>query len=392
MALPPSGPITMGMINVELGRPATQIISLNEASVRALAQVPAGMISLSNFYGKSATGTLGWSIGFFGAWPSFTGNAGPTWEFNMANDTGQNIPVTSPTGTQVNGAGNAGTKSFSKGTPSIVSLTATVPMFSFSFSTKTFSAIASATITAVGAPGVPKMATLLTQTSRIQTANDYYILGRASSPGPTANSTQRWSKFNFSSEVFTVKGQQYTVIAPAPANEWTDKQVSWPAAKVYGKAFQGASSGNVQMEWNFPTDTGSVTFGGSPDYSLGSGGQSSANCCIQNSERGYLWGPNTGIGTTLTTSMGRLVFSSKTYNRTYQSMGTPTARAWFMGLQTPTNGYFLGGTSVPPATPNPLISETHKYVFGTETISLVPSTMPARNIRPYELQSASVLG
>jgi hypothetical protein len=68
MALPPSGPITMGMINTELGYPATQIISLNDAAVRALAQVPAGMISLSNFYGKSAVINKGFWIG--GTYPT----------------------------------------------------------------------------------------------------------------------------------------------------------------------------------------------------------------------------------------------------------------------------------------------------------------------------------
>lgn len=64
MPIPPSGPITMEMINTELGYPATQIISLNDTAVRALAQVPAGVISLSNFYGKSSTVTkgLGWGL------------------------------------------------------------------------------------------------------------------------------------------------------------------------------------------------------------------------------------------------------------------------------------------------------------------------------------------
>jgi len=43
----------MSQINVELAYPATQIISLNDAAVRTLAGVPSGVISLSNFYGKS---------------------------------------------------------------------------------------------------------------------------------------------------------------------------------------------------------------------------------------------------------------------------------------------------------------------------------------------------
>lgn len=54
MTLPASGLISMGMINSELAVPATQIISLNDTAARNLAQVPSGVISLSNFYGKSS--------------------------------------------------------------------------------------------------------------------------------------------------------------------------------------------------------------------------------------------------------------------------------------------------------------------------------------------------
>lgn len=52
MPLPPSGPLSMSQINLELAVPATTLISLNQTSARALAGVPAGMISISDFYGK----------------------------------------------------------------------------------------------------------------------------------------------------------------------------------------------------------------------------------------------------------------------------------------------------------------------------------------------------
>lgn len=53
MTLPVSGAISFNAINVELGVAGTTTASLNQASYRALAGVPSGAISLSNFYGKS---------------------------------------------------------------------------------------------------------------------------------------------------------------------------------------------------------------------------------------------------------------------------------------------------------------------------------------------------
>jgi hypothetical protein len=59
MALNPSGimsiggPSTGSSINLELGLSATANSSLNQADFRTLAGIPSGVISLSNFYGKS---------------------------------------------------------------------------------------------------------------------------------------------------------------------------------------------------------------------------------------------------------------------------------------------------------------------------------------------------
>lgn len=54
MALPLSGTISMSEVSVELSYPASQILSLGQEDARALAQVPAGVISLSDFYGKTS--------------------------------------------------------------------------------------------------------------------------------------------------------------------------------------------------------------------------------------------------------------------------------------------------------------------------------------------------
>jgi len=59
MSLPASGTITLGQVNVELGRASTAAINMNEAVVRFTFNVPSGAISMSNGYGKSASFELG---------------------------------------------------------------------------------------------------------------------------------------------------------------------------------------------------------------------------------------------------------------------------------------------------------------------------------------------
>lgn len=60
MTLPSSGPMTAAMINVELGRAANAPFDINGTEERALAEVPSGEISFSDFYGKSAGGDPYW--------------------------------------------------------------------------------------------------------------------------------------------------------------------------------------------------------------------------------------------------------------------------------------------------------------------------------------------
>jgi len=57
MTLPVSGPISGSQVNAEFVLPSNTIITLNDTAVRALAEVPAGTISMSDLYGKSAPGS-----------------------------------------------------------------------------------------------------------------------------------------------------------------------------------------------------------------------------------------------------------------------------------------------------------------------------------------------
>jgi len=53
MTLPATGPLTVSMINTELGRVPAARFHLNGADERALAGVPTGAVSFADFYGKS---------------------------------------------------------------------------------------------------------------------------------------------------------------------------------------------------------------------------------------------------------------------------------------------------------------------------------------------------
>ena len=54
MALPSSGSISLGQVNVELGKSSTSTISLNDSAVRTLAGRSSGAISMGNLRGKSS--------------------------------------------------------------------------------------------------------------------------------------------------------------------------------------------------------------------------------------------------------------------------------------------------------------------------------------------------
>jgi alpha-tubulin suppressor-like RCC1 family protein len=64
MTLQASGTISMSNIDVEIGVAATTLITLNDTTVRTLANVPSGTIALNNFYGTSFVPSGGlWTCG-----------------------------------------------------------------------------------------------------------------------------------------------------------------------------------------------------------------------------------------------------------------------------------------------------------------------------------------
>ena len=53
MTLPATGSVSLSSVSTELGASTSSLRSLNDASVRAMASIPAGTISMSNLRGKS---------------------------------------------------------------------------------------------------------------------------------------------------------------------------------------------------------------------------------------------------------------------------------------------------------------------------------------------------
>ena len=114
MALNPTGimsiggPVTGSSINLELGLSATANSNMNQADFRTLAGIPSGVITLSNFYGKSnGTQRALYMYGTLSQFPSFYSIA------NLVNNTGvvaADTPITTPVRLGSIGTGYGGDK------------------------------------------------------------------------------------------------------------------------------------------------------------------------------------------------------------------------------------------------------------------------------------------
>lgn len=375
MPLPPSGPISMGDINVELAFPATQVISLNDTAVRALAQVPAGVISLQNFYGKSNITPKGYAMG--GDSLPLAALTGSISAFNFSNETTEVIGATTPNGRALLSLGNLTDRNVS-----LVLATPTVPasVQRFSFSSQTFSAGASIAPSPTGYAVGQRMQSL-----------DGNAYGTAGFSGTPAFSYV--SKFSLLNE--TLISTPFAVLAPNNSNN-VYNQVNFSAAKNYSKGLSGAGNNppsspipqvnNRLFRVTYPTDTAALvgttfTFAQSP------------GCPAHNAENGFVY---TGLGPTpegWPTSMSRIVFSNETSNRLFQNIGFARIRsgAW----QTPTNAYFFCGNN--NAVPNALLSEIRRYTFSNGALTLLGASIPARNFpnagsSSNHAQSAPVFG
>ena len=91
----PTGTITMNQVNVELGNPGTSNISLNDADVRDLAEIPSGTISMDDLRGKSAFSGVTATGGSTYIIPGYPGSDSPTGRFKVHVFTGSGTFVVS---------------------------------------------------------------------------------------------------------------------------------------------------------------------------------------------------------------------------------------------------------------------------------------------------------
>lgn len=107
MALPSSGPLSLSQVNTELGKSATNSISLNDTNVRTLAGKASGAIAFADLRGKSAApitftpgpGSYSADDGGLGTSVSFTISASSavTWTWSRTSGSGGSASIASGT-------------------------------------------------------------------------------------------------------------------------------------------------------------------------------------------------------------------------------------------------------------------------------------------------------
>jgi hypothetical protein len=316
MALPSSGPITMGMINVELAYPATQVISLNDAAVRALAQVPAGVISLSNFYGKSNIVQAGYRLNGQSTQPGPALNTIRKFPFSTEtpNLLGATMPYTTP-GT------NFGMSFSDLGLVKQFAPTAiTAVKLSFSSDTISTSAVTTSNLLADG--------------SKANTTPSIgYTFSNAPNPGggggvfkyiKSTNSQTRFSAGNDPSNALSNALNRVAFNAYKNYNKG-----------IFGGGFSAPAGAYVSSTriFNYSTDT-AVYYGINPASLFSTVQSSFAN--FNTAEHGYTVTQSGDVN-----YIGRYVFSNNTSVKAYINAGAFKNAA--AGFCSPTKGYAAGG-------------------------------------------------
>jgi hypothetical protein len=345
MALPPSGPITMGMINVELNYPATQVISLNDAAVRALAQVPAGMISLSNFYGKSNSIQKGFWLNGQRFTPPTVSSVGassidfPTQTISVIGNVPENRYIAAggmkSTSTLYVGGGIASTptapgysnflkfnissQSYATGgnTPAIFSgipssfasspvagYATTIPQLAaaptgsvhkYLFSTDAYSLL--------GPARVPVM--LGNRVGQANNLNAYYFGGRSATPPNPANSgTNQITRFPFSTETGTLLGN----VLPSPRAGSTTS--SSPTNAYLFSNF--VSPGLTAVTFSYSNETASNISNQPVQRNYASSVSNGSNCWLKGGQNP----PSASVPTYSVLSYQKYEFSTGTYTTT----------------------------------------------------------------------------
>jgi hypothetical protein len=383
----------MGMINTELGLPATQVISLNDSAVRALAQVPAGVISLSNFYGKSNIALAGYIQGGIKSGTPTSVNS--VVEFSFPTESTSVISATTPTGSELYYSwGSTPTTGYSQTSPTIAVIPATRSLASFAFSTKTYAVSSLPTVPATGGLG----------TTAIPTDTIAYTLAGSSSPTASGGNVSYYSKFTMPTQTVNSWQTNWAALTPGNSNN-KNGYASWTAWKNYSRGFVagGQSPGSPSPVQStsvrrmlYPTETVSTIPGAFNTGAFPSLPTNSGFGVGQSSEHGYTFGQFGPAPLASNTNIGRVVFSTETFTRDFQSMGLSPAYLTNSGsFSQPTAIYNVAGLSMggPPGIPASSFfnGNVRKYVFGTGTFTTIPATMPARSARST-IQSTPYFG
>jgi hypothetical protein len=349
MSLPLSGTLSMSEISVELSYPATQILSLGQEDARQLADVPAGVISISDFYGKSSV------VG-----------QGILW----GNNTYKNVSLINTFSTETlvvgpdNSGGLYGTAFFADTSNAYTStgwlVDATIKPYStrvdrYSFSTSTFTR-------GVGAVPIPRALAL----GFSGTTYGYVIGGSANEPptGTTENSVQT---FNFS----TSTGGNTT---SSPTGVKFNQGIGQMTNGDYLVTIRGA--GSLDLSYLNRMNTATSAWDGAVPLPTPAYVNSSSTGAVNSAIKGYTLGGRMTPSPSAAAATTSLEVDYATYSQ--NRIGMTTSLRNMAALSGSDAGYGFGGQAgFGPAPVNSLGQKAVKFQFYTGSVSSL-SDIPVR--------------